>query len=186
MIKYAFLTVLFYSTVIVVYGQEVHTPKIEIYLLKPSAFDSLPMEDFYFEPNKNDIVDTPIIKDQEILAYNFKKNENDEVSYSYIDIKEGAVTKIVELPIDLSHGRRFALTVNGLPVFGGYFWNGLSSFGCNWIAVVVFRDKERQTKLGLGKGVGYSKVFSEARKDPRGKADLLNAFNKSGRLRLIE
>lgn len=186
MVKYILLSILICLNSIVASGQKAASLKIEIYLLKPSGLDSSRAEDFYFVPNKSDIVDTPLIKDVEIIAYNIKKDENENVLYSYIDIKEDAFDKITKLSIDLAYGRRFAIAVNGLPLVGGYFWNGISSFGCNWIAVVIFRDEKKQNKLVLGKGVGYSGVFNDERKDPRGKADLLDAFKKSGRLHLLE
>ena len=50
-----------------------------------------------------------------------------------IDINSSAWLKQKALHPSLSAGIRFALVVNHKVIYGGYFWNLVSSFGCHWV-----------------------------------------------------
>jgi len=152
---------------------------MEIYLLKNSFQENKHKPEFnYFFPSKGELCDSPFILDSEILAYDIKEDTiKNRKAYTFL-LKESAAEKINNLKdIPLCCGLKFAVTVNSTPIFGAYFWNVYSSFGCNWI--VSFARSEG--KLKLMKALP-SEFYDKEHEDPRGNNDLLEACRISNRL----
>lgn len=162
-----------------VYAQ--HKPKIEIYLVdeKPAAAKT---GGGYFDCKTTKLAVPSFITDNEITGYEII---NDTVTrYNrgkiyYLHLDTTAQSKVAGLTrnIPLCCGQRFVLTVNRTPIYGGYFWNVFSSFGCTWIAILTSHSK----KLQIERGVPYD-YFDTNQIDPRGDIKLLTAFKATGRL----
>lgn len=117
------------------------TCKVEIYLLKsvkPNLDTTLKLR-APFLVNISDLADTAFIKDYEILGYTFKRDTvkfKDSIlidNRQMFEVTSSVTEKINNLKIPLYCGRQFALTVNGNIVYTGYFWNLVSSWGCDGI-----------------------------------------------------
>ncbi|MES1224840.1 MAG: hypothetical protein ABUT20_55640 [Bacteroidota bacterium] len=156
--------------------------KIEIYLLKePVQENGRHPGTLYFLPSKNDISNEAFIDDNEILGYFIYQDTLRGVPDSFYSIRlsQSAKEKINNLKnIPLCCGLKFAIVVNGTPVFGAYFWNFASSFGCDWINVPA---RAAEDQIFLMKGLPSS-YFNNTKADPRGNKDLLDAFAVTKRL----
>jgi len=125
------------------YGQNC---KIEFYLLKrvivsDSINSAFMVSDFHV--TIDDVEDTPFISDNEITSFfirkdttNFKIRER-----HHFVVPNTVINRIKELNIPLCCGKQFALLVNGEIVYGGYFWNLASSFGCNGIGAFAYNNQ---------------------------------------------
>lgn len=154
--------------------------KIEIYLIDKENTGSPNYQPGYFLPKSRDLSDLPLITDEEILSYevveDLSKNPL-EVKY-FLHVNKNGWEKIKRLEnISVSSGQRFAVTVNRETVYGGYFWNPVSSFSCDWIVISGWQSE----KLELRKGYPESH-FASAHSDPRGSELLIQAFAKTRRL----
>lgn len=115
--------------------------KVEIYLLKsvkPNHDTALKLTG-PFSASITDLADTAFIKDHEILAYIFKSDTIKFKDSFYIDnrqiieVTSVGTERINGLHIPLCCGIQFALTVDRNIVYTGYFWNLVSSWGCQGI-----------------------------------------------------
>lgn len=164
-------------------GQNIVTnnPKIEIYFLKESEklFSTQPRSN-YFNPTSEELSDTAFIKNEEIEGYRVYEDSLYPKSgklYSLI-ISTSGQQKINALKnIPLCCGKKFVVVLNNQPVFGAYFWNLVSSFGCTWLTTFAYCNDE----LILLKGLPNN-YFDKTKEDPRGNVDLIEAFRSTGRL----
>ena len=126
-----------------VYGQ---TCRIEFYLLKKvimedSSSSNSIVSDFHV--TLDDLEDSPFITDNEIISFSILKDTiHSKIRERHIfELPKTVVNRINGLKIPLCCGVQFALLVNGEIVYGGYFWNLFSSFGCNGIGAFANNDK---------------------------------------------
>lgn len=175
------LVSLTFTTIVSGQNTAISKPKIEIYLIsKLTRPDSLQPKNNYFLPTANDLSDTAFIKDEEILSYKiYQDSAQHKIRklYSFL-LNSSGQKKINDLKnIPLCCGKKFAVVLNNKPVFGAYFWNLYSSFGCTWLTTVAFHNAE----LVLMKGLPEN-YFDETKQDPRDNKDLIDAFKSTGRL----
>ncbi len=160
------------------------TCKVEIYLLKsvnPNLDTALELRG-PFLANITDLADTAFIKDHEILGYTFKRDTIKFKDSIFIDNRQmfevtSAVTdRINNLKIPLCCGRQFALTINGNIIYTGYFWNLVSSWGCDGITAFA-----HDTRIDiLRKLPDYD--FAIDSEDPRRNSILFDCLSKTNRL----
>ena len=115
---------------------------IEIYQVKVSFpdFTKNTEPDCYycFEPTKNDFFETALIKESDIKLFDWEKQQ--------IILTEKGKKKISELEIPLQ-GLPVAMVLNGEPIYGFWFWNYISSFGCD--RVFTYPTHDFKIKFGL-------------------------------------
>ena len=154
---------------------ESQTHTIEVYLLKEiqTASDT----DFYFSPTLTQIADTPFIRDSEIIGYEIVPDTIQGERHLLLLNKSGQ-RRVGELSdISLQHGLPFAVVVDNVPIYGGYFWNYFSSFSCDWITVPAFASD----KLEIKRGLPYY-YFTKDHPDPRNDERIMASLLGTGRL----
>jgi hypothetical protein len=160
--------------------------RVEIYLLKrtiPNADTTEKELSGSFNITLADLQDTAFIKDTEIISYIVQRNTAPSLpnktaradSYGF-NVTEAAIQRVNSLSIPLCCGRQFAVVANGKICYAGYFWNLVSSFGCNGITAFAFGDIINI----LGKLPGYdSKPGDE---NSRNNELLFNCLKSTNRL----
>ena len=147
------------------YGQNV-TPKIEVYLLNHFVLSENGTK--RFNVTDSDLQENPLIEDYQIIRYDTLKFE--------FTIDTLVCSKLSSLNPSLPIGIQFAITVDRNPVISGYFWNPVSSFGCDWYNIPVICRQEIKIYKGLPE---YSNTgIPEMRNNSR----LVDALIKSNRL----
>jgi hypothetical protein len=90
-----------------------------------------------FFVTKQDLQDTPFIRDEEIRSFSILKdtaNAMHKLSKSYVfEVLNTAPKKINSLESPLFGGRQFAVVANKKIIYSGYFWNSKSTLKWNWI-----------------------------------------------------
>ena len=147
------------------YGQTL-TPKIEIYLL--NHFVQPDKGTNRFTVTDSDLQEKPLIDDCQIIGY-------DTVTFEYT-IDTLACLRLSSLKPSLPIGIHFAITVDRKPTISGYFWNPVSSFGCDWYNIPVMCGQKVKIYKGLPE-YSYPDI-PEMRNDSR----LISALIKSNRL----
>jgi len=160
------------------------TYKVEIYLLKsvrPNLDTAIKLRGM-FSANVTDLADTAFIKDHEILGYTFTIDTvkfKDSIfidNRQMIEVSSAVTDRINNLKIPLCCGRQFALTVNGNIIYTGYFWNLVSSWGCDGITAFA-----HDTRIDiLRKLPDYD--FAIDSEDPRRNSILFECLSKTNRL----
>ena len=151
--------------------------RVEIYLLngkytfRPDNFSPIG----YFMPLKAYLADTPLVHDDEVLAYEVPR---DSTQPYYFNLKESTANRLDSIArrAPLFDGVPIAIVVDGVPVFGAYLWNVTSSFGCDWIMALPFPGR-----LVLYPGVPHY-CFTPAHPDPRNNPRLMDRFQKTHRI----
>ena len=147
--------------------------KVELYLLKKTFIPQSDMDDplGYFMPQSSDLSEQPLLVDEDILGYGLQP---DSTKPFYFDLRKAAIVKvdsvIKKLPL---YGQAFAITINGDPVFGAYFWSHSSSYVCTWLTAFAVSDR-------VGIYPGYD---DSGHHDPRQNVQLLDCLRRSGRLK---
>jgi hypothetical protein len=108
---------------------------------------------YCFEPQKCNLYDTSLIKQSDIINFNWEKQS--------ITLSDEGLHKIKNLTIPLQ-GLAAAFTIDGEPIYGFWLWNILSSFGCDRVFALIYPDTSETLKIGFG----LSKKFAEG-DDPR-------------------
>ncbi|MBS1509281.1 MAG: hypothetical protein JST86_00455 [Bacteroidetes bacterium] len=177
------ITGIFFAGLLIVVGIDAaaqqnatNTCKVEIYLLnkKIKAFDSALKIAGSFYPKKEDLQDTPFIKDKEIISYTIeKRNKAKKRDHTYtIYLSHSISNKINSIrDISICCGLKFAIVINDSLIFGGYFWNPISSFTANAVTAYIHDDDIVLTDL-----------FRSYNEDFRKNALLLDSMKKTGRL----
>ena len=158
--------------------------KIEFYLLKfiKPNLDTTNKLSAPFSVNKTDIEDKAFIKDNEIFGYFFLKDTVKFKDSSIIRTRQKFVvstlvtTRINNLNIPLCCGKQFALVVNDVVVYTGYFWNFFSSFACD--GITAFADNGRIYILKDLPEKDYAKKFQDQRQN----SNLFDCLLKTNRL----
>ncbi|MGC4034928.1 MAG: hypothetical protein QM764_03130 [Chitinophagaceae bacterium] len=166
------LATLFLSLLTISFTSKRELPKIEIYRLKdffknPSHYNGLPGE---FRVTKEELADTPLIKNEEILSY-------DTIRYNITFSKSG-VQKIKDLKPFLPLGVQFAITVDKKPVITGYILNKFSSYGCASFALFNIGDSTQYILKGLPEGEYNNKI-----PESRNNRELIDAFKITKRVK---
>jgi len=137
---------------------------IEIYQVKqlyPDFTKQPKPECFYcFEPKKSELYDKPIITESDIEKFDWKNQK--------IILTEEGKQKISELEIPLE-GLAVAMVLNGKPIYGFWFWNIASSFGCD--RVYTYPQLGFEIKFGLPNDNTFGN-------DPRFDSELKQHLNK--------
>lgn len=127
----------------------------QVHFLYPDFTKKPKTECFYcFEPQKSDLYDEPIISESDIENFDWEKQK--------ITLTKEGMRKISKLEIPLQ-GLAVAMVLNGKPIYGFWFWNLFSSFGCD--RVYAYPQKDFEIKFGLPS----DNVFG---KDPRFNSEL--------------
>jgi len=155
---------------------------IEFYLLKKDIrdFDSTREMAKGFDVKIDDLCDSPFITNSEVLSFYVRKDKmkKSKVRETHIFTVPDSVTRrINDLQIPLCCGKQFALVVDNVIVYTGYFWNRISSFGCHWINAYAY-EKEILIYKRLP-DYGDSKDTPDPRKSPV----LFNCLLTTGRMK---
>jgi hypothetical protein len=166
------------------YAQSKAEKHFEFYLLKtskPNKDGSKELRgEFLF--SEFDLDENPIIRDNEILEYVRFADTTKYQGQIFVDVRhrikvsQSVIDRINNLNIPLCCGRQFALVLNKKIIYGGYFWNIVSSFGCNAI-----------TAFATG---GYIEIRwklpgsdQQDKADPRDNLKLIDGMKETGRIR---
>jgi hypothetical protein len=112
--------------------------KIEFYLLKsviPNADKTTEIR-AKFDATPADLEEKAFINDADIISCTVNKDTAKAFSMSF-KVSDSAAKRIKDLDRPLCCGKQFAVVVNGKICFTGYFWNIMSSFGCDWITAIT-------------------------------------------------
>jgi len=179
--KYITLTIILLTISVVLFSK--NRPKIEVYLVNMTSFVDTTENKTgqYFDCLESDIPDSSFLTDNDIIGYEIRRNsseQNDRKNFYYIRLNTSGKNKLSELKnILLCCGTRFVLTVDRKPIFGGYFWNPLSSFGCAWLTIPILNSE----RIEILRGLPYE-YFTNKHNDPRGDKRLIEAFQITERL----
>lgn len=142
--------------------------KIEIYLLKSykTASNSKAI--------RNDSIvlnDTALIRNSEILWY-------DQTNCTF-KISDNKAKWLNDFQTNATHGRAFAVTIDKIVIYTGYFWAGFSSSSVDWIVVDPLNyggDNTLTVQLGYP-GLMPHMAIPDLRNDKR-IIDLLRSTNR--------
>ena len=150
---------------------------IEIYLLNGKyTFKSDNLSPIgYFMPLKAYLADTPLVHNDEVLAYEVPR---DSTQPYYFNLKESTAKRLdsIARKAPLFDGIPIAIVVDGVPIFGAYLWNVASSFGCDWIIALPFPGR-----LVLYPGAPHY-CFTPVHPDPRKNQRLMDRAQKTSRI----
>ena len=149
--------ILFLIIIAVSSCQKKDNSQIEIYTItsaketKEPAYDSLRKEFLYapqFEATEEMLDSVPLIINDDIICL-------DTIS-GQIKFSANAINKIVSLKPSMKEGIKFAICKNKKPLFTGYFWSSLSSYGNMWNSIEYNHTEKvsQPTKLSIYKGNG--------------------------------
>lgn len=146
-----------------------NTSGIEIYFLKAYTRES----------NSSRIInesivleDTALIRDSEIYSYN-------QNTYTF---KVSAVKTawLNDFQTNKTHGRAFAVTVDQVIIYTGYFWASFSSASVDWIVIDPLNISGQNT---LTVKIGYPGLFPGMNiPDPRNDPRILDTLKLTNRL----
>lgn len=102
---------------------------LEIYLVKHDYPDftkeHLDTSCYYcFKPNKIDLFDSALIKQSDIEYFDWEVQT--------IKLNANGIKKLIALKVPLK-GMAAAISIDNEPIYGFWFWNIVSSFGCDWV-----------------------------------------------------
>ncbi|PZR23081.1 MAG: hypothetical protein DI539_03930 [Flavobacterium psychrophilum] len=154
-------------------------------LLKRAGYDTILKQVVYageFKVKASDLEKTPLISDEEITYLNLKSKEDKIV------ISPLAAKRIYKMYPENSYGNQFAITIDGKPVFTGYFWSYMSRYWCDWYQICVphpddnirndGKNKELSIYLGIRDGRRHD-IKLDSLSYPE---ELIKAFRFSNRL----
>ena len=151
---------------LVIYSCDYAGQGLEIYLVKhdfPNFTNEKRADCYYcFSPIKNDLFDKPLLVESDIQYFEWTNQQ--------IKLTDVGLDKIKKLDIPLQ-GLAAAIVVDGQPVYGFWFWNIISSFGCDR----VFTYPTLDFKIAFGLPSDNTKG-----EDPRFDSKLREYLTKSG------
>ena len=98
----------------------------EIYLLDEIYYKRFSRCHHCFKPKHSDIRKTPILTESEIDYFEWETQQ--------IHLNQSGRDSISKINIPLT-GQAAAVVLKGEVIYGLWFWNGSSSFGCDWVCV---------------------------------------------------
>jgi len=104
---------------------------------------------YCYNPTRNDLIGDPIFTENDIKYFDWE--------YQQITLKKSSKYKLDSINIPLQ-GLAIAITIDKEPIYGLWFWNVVSSFGCDWVCTYP--------KLDFKINYGLPKT-NENRLDPR-------------------
>jgi hypothetical protein len=124
-------------------------------------FTKNPEPDCYycFEPTENDLFETALLRESDIELFDWEKQ--------HIILTEKGKRKMEKLDIPLQ-GLPVAMTLNGKPVYGFWFWNIFSSFGCDRVYTLPKEDFKIKYGLPRDNTFGEDPRFDKRIKEYRG------------------
>jgi len=151
MIKYLITFFLFYWNPLLAQTKDSGACKVEIYLLKNSiqGSDTIRKKDKALIPLKEDLADTPFIKDEEFISYTIIiakiKDKGRKRYFRYrhrIEVRNPLDARIEQLDLPVKLGKQFALVINGEIIYGGYIlWRYGSAVPPYGICASAFENK---------------------------------------------
>ena len=93
---------------------------------------------YCFQPKSEDLFKEPLLTENDIKNFDWDKQQ--------IVLTQSGITKIKELEIPLS-GMPVAMVLNGEVIYGFWFWELHSSFGCDY--VYTYPQLNFEIKFGL-------------------------------------
>ena len=119
----------------------------EIYLVDityPDFTVEKELESLYcFIPEKSDLFDKPILIEKDIEYFDWENQ--------VLVLNDSGKEKLSNLEIPLQ-GLAASVVLDGIPIYGFWFWNIVSSFGCDW--VYTYARDNLELKFGLPNGFG--------------------------------
>lgn len=123
---------------------------IEIYLVKKSYPDftqkNKPECYYCLDINNEDLFEKPLLTEKDFKKFDWANQQ--------IQLTDDAKQKIKELKIPLQ-GLPVAMVLNGEIIYGFWFWNEISSFGCD--RVYTYPTLDFKVKCGLPKSFFFWK-----------------------------
>jgi hypothetical protein len=140
---------------------------LEIYLVKkdfPNCTSKLAGCCYCIDPSTKDLYEKPLLVESDIECFDWTNQQ--------IELTDTGFEKIKNLEIPL-RGLAAAIVVDGQPIYGFWFWNVFSSFGCDR----VFTYPKLDFKIDFGLGV------STKGQDPRFDSRIKECLIQSGLLK---
>lgn len=177
-----FLTLLAFMTCIAVFGQKESSCRVDIYLVKNriNCWDSSTKKFIPFVVKKEDLQDSPFIKNEEITLYTFRKfrskvgkGEKITARLHSFETSSSVNERIDSLHLSLfGCAKQFALVCNGEIIYGGCLNNSLSS----WVPpTVILTGRDNSVSLDFYPSIGDN--------DPREDKKLFDCLKNSNRFR---
>jgi len=136
---------------------------LEIYRVKMSDSNSITQSSscqYCFDPTKEDLFESPLLTDSDIESFDWNNQQ--------IKLSKTGLKKISDLEIPLK-GLPVVFVLNGEIIYGFWFWNMVSSFGCD--RVFTYPKLDFKIKFGLPPDNAYG---NDPRFDQRLKNYLTN------------
>ena len=137
-----------------------------------------------FNVSSSDLQETAFIKNAEILNYSIIRDTDKSVpGKSYVrevysfKVPAAVVKRITDLHPPLCCGVQFAVVVNGQICYAGYFWNIISSWGCQWITAFA-----NDTSIDVLEALPPGKSSIQSPGDPLYSQQLFNCMKATNRL----
>ena len=114
--------------------------KVELYLL--DEYSTISSSSFQIDETTIKTKATPIIYYDDFISY-------DPLNYTF-EISSKAMNKIISSDL---YKEAFAIKANGIFIYSGYFWTGLSSLSCDWVVMTdlsITTDNKFTVELGYG------------------------------------
>lgn len=155
------------SIFVIVISTNAQDNGLEFYIVNhsyPDLTEETAVKNCYycFKPKKSDLVGVPIVTQNDIEFFDWDRQQ--------IKLTDSGIKKLDSLNIPLQ-GLAIALTINKEPIYGLWFWNEISSFGCD--ATCTFPRIDFKIKFGMP-------FRNRQGTDPRYNNDLLEHLLKTG------
>lgn len=169
------IVVLFTASIQFSFGQQTktHQCNVEFYLLKRRVpnIDNGNKYAREFKVNKEDLEDSAFLTTFDINSYSIELfrdllHDSTKIVLGHkFNLTRSGINKMEKVTIPLSTGRQFALVVNKQVIYVGYFWSIISSFYCDWITAVywkeefaIYIDLSRSKNMGINKNTKLTEL----------------------------
>lgn len=127
---------------------------LEIYLVRHDYPDFTKKHfcSYCFKPAKVDLFDSALIIQSDIEYFDWKTQR--------VKLSENGLKKLKALKIPLQ-GLAAAISIDKEPIYGFWFWNVVSSFGCDWVCTYPDLGFKLQFGLPTGEAKGKDPRFDK-------------------------
>ncbi len=178
----SFLTLLTFMTCIAAFGQSKSSCRVDIYLVKNriNCWDTTTKKIIPFQVTKEDLQDTPFIKNEEIILHTFRKFRSKVGKGKKVTARLHSFQTSISVNerIDSLHlslfgcAKQFAIVCDGEIIYGGCLNNRLSS----WVPpTVVLTGRDNSVSLSFYPSIGDN--------DPREDKKLFDCLKNSSRFK---